>query len=392
MNENNDREFRQQKLKEILNALHDGKPVDDVKKQFAAVFSNVDAKELAEAEHALVREGMPIAEIQRLCDVHAAVVGKSVESIHAPTVNDTDYPGHPLSVLRQENTALRKLVEHLKEVFPKLPATHTDFLESMGKLSQIEQHYLRKETLLFPMLERHGIDTPPKVMWGVHDEIRLQLKSLKKALSGHDFLKLKSEFEPLLDKINDMIDKEAQILVPMALGALTDEEWAQVAAESKEIGWCLIDPPPDWGNIKHSPQPEKENGLHFAGGTLSAAELTAILDALPMELTFVGKDDTMRYFSHKGNRILSRTVAAVGRNVENCHPPAIAHQVMELIESLKAGHTDSEHFWFQLGDRTIYNTYKALRDQNGEYLGILEMTQDISPLQAVQGEKRLTKQ
>ena len=121
----------------------------------------------------------------------------------------------------------------------------------------------------------------------------------------------------------------------------------------------------------------------------STEMLEAILDALPVEVSFVDDADTVRYYSKGDKRIFRRTPAVIGRKVQDCHPPKSLHKVEQVISDLKSGKRDVAEFWIDLNGRKIYIRYFAVRDKAGKYLGTLEVTQDITDIQKITGEKRL---
>lgn len=393
----NNREFRQQILKELISELHDGKSVDDVKEKFAEVFGNVSAEEIAQAEQALIADGLPVTEVQRLCDVHASVFKGSIEDIHRAPVS-SELPGHPADTLKRENSAIEKEIDEVRTQLALLPDSDAKDKVRAGlkRLTEIDRHYLKKENLFFPYMEQYGITAPPKVMWGVDDEIRAQLKAVLAKLASEELSSLTEEIEAFLDKAGEMIFKEENIMLPMLLENLTQDEWKTIADESEELGYCLIDSVPVWtpsagkaSEAAAQEQPGIAGAIHLPTGVLKVEELSRMLDTLPIDITFVGKDDTVRYFSQGAERVFPRTKAIIGRKVSNCHPPASVHIVEKLVEDFKAGRKDHEDFWINMGEKFILIRYFAVRDEAGEYLGVLEVTQNIRPLQAIEGEKRL---
>ncbi len=376
----NNREYRKNALKNILRQLHEGRAVDEVKEQFSAAFGGVSAEEISQAEQALIREGLPVSEVQRLCDVHASVFKGSIEDIHKP-VEEPDMPGHPVHTLKAENRAIEALIEAIRDGGSGLK-------EGLERLYEgIDIHYKKKENLLFPYMEKYGITAPPKVMWGVDDEIRELLRSAQEAASP-------SAAEPAFTKALDMIFKEENILLPILLENLTDDEWKKSAEESAEFGYCLIDNVPAWEPAQKAEQSASHaqapaGGIHLPTGSFTAKELERIFNTLPVDITFVGKDDLVHYFSQSNERIFPRTTAVIGRNVSDCHPPASVHVVEKLVGDFKSGAKDSEDFYIRMKDKYILIRYFAVRGEDGEYMGVLEVTQNIAPLQAISGEKRL---
>lgn len=390
----NNREYRQQVLQELISQLHDGKSVDEVKDQFAAVFGNVSAEEIAQAEQALILGGLPVGEVQRLCDVHAAVFKGSIEEIHRPS-DPAKIPGHPINTLWRENRALETLIQDMQSKLSSGANAQSGLKDDLTRLMEIDRHYSKKENLLFPYLEQYGITAPPKVMWGVDDEIRDELKEILKKLPAESAAQLAPRLEALFNRITEMIFKEENILFPMLIENLTQDEWKIIADEVADLGYCLIDGAPVWKpTAENKPKAElrEEAGpgvITLPTGILKTEELVRMLDTLPIDITFVGKDDTVKYFSQGAERVFPRTKAIIGRKVSNCHPPASVHIVEKLVEDFRDGRKDQEDFWIKMGDKYILIRYFAVRSEAGEYLGVLEVTQNIRPIQEISGEKRL---
>ncbi len=395
----NNREHRQEGLKEVIRELHAGKSVEEVKEKFAKIIDGVSAKEISMMEVQLVKEGLPIEEIQYLCNVHAAVFKGSIEEIHHPE----EVPGHPIYTMREENKALEELI--LERINPNLDKfmeedseeNRIKLLEDINLLWDLDKHYSRKENLIFPYLEKYGITAPPQVMWGADDEIRAFIKEAKASLVDYKGNKdeVKEKLEKAVLEIEEMIFKEDSILFPMTLDTLTEDEWIRVYEESDEIGFAFIDPQTEWkrARVQFDDKEEEEEDfkgyIKFETGRLSPKEINHILNTIPGDMTFVDKDNIVKYFSQGKERIFARTKTVIGRSVENCHPPASVHVVEKIVEELQSGKKDNEQFWIKLGDKFVLIQYFAVRDDNGEFMGVLEFSQNIAPIQAITGEKRL---
>jgi hypothetical protein len=401
----NNREYRQKILKELIGELHKGKTVDEVKPRFEKLIEGIDATEIAQMEQALIMEGMPVEEIQRLCDVHAAVFKGSIEEIHRPTKPE-DTPGHPVHTFKLENTAIERLIKeriqvHLQEFkADDNPENLAKLTEDINALWQIDKHYLRKENLLFPFMEKYGITAPPKVMWGVDDEIREDIKAIKNMLKHYNGEKdvLLERINNTINRVTEMIFKEENILFPMVLETLSEDEWLKIEEESGEIGYTLIDVKTKWKPVRvnveekveeEGEKPSNDGYIKFETGVLTPEEINGIFNTIPLDITFVDKDGFVKYFSQGKERIFPRTKAAIGREVKNCHPPASVHIVEKIVEDLKSGKKENEDFWIKMGDKYVYIRYFAVRDEKGEFLGIMEVTQNIKPIQEITGEKRL---
>jgi len=399
----NNREYRQKVLKELIGELHEGKSVDEVKARFEKLIDGVSPSEISEMEQALIREGMPVSEVQRLCDVHAAVFKGSIEEIHRPE-SEADTPGHPIHTFKEENRALEALVNEkllpaVKDAESEDSGDYASLLSDIFReLWEIDKHYSRKENLLFPYMEKYDITAPPKVMWGVDDEIRAQIKEVMALLkdSNADKKETLEKAAAAGDRVLEMIFKEENILFPMVLETLTEDEWMEIEKSSDEIGYCLYKPAMRWLPMRteasgaEKPKVEETAGyVHFDAGFMLPEEINALLNTLPIDMTFVDKNGEVKYFSQGKERIFARPKTIIGRQVSNCHPPASAHIVEGIVADLMSGKKDHEDFWIKMGEKYVYIRYFAVRNAKGEYLGTVEVSQDIKPIQDITGEKRL---
>lgn len=395
---------RQEMLKEIIKELHAGKNVDEVKAKFEEAVGDVTVVEISQLERALMQEeGIPVAEVQRLCSVHAAIFKGSIEEIHR-SEKPEDEPGHPIHTWKMENKEVDMLVNFKiqlhTERFEKEDSDENRFklLEDLNLLWDLDKHYSRKENLLFPYLEKYGIDGPTKVMWGVDDAIRLAIKEAKVKLTDYQGNKeeVVAVLNQVIKEVTEMIFKEENILFPMALQTLTEDEWVKIAAESEEIGFCLTAPQGVWKPVRHALPLEEtaetvasEGYIRFETGMVSLKQLETLLNHLPVDITFIDENDVVRYFSHGKERIFARTKAVIGRTVQNCHPPQSVHTVEKLLQDFKSGEKDAEDFWIQMKDKFIYIRYFAVRDEKGTYMGTLEFTQNVAGIRALEGQKRI---
>jgi DUF438 domain-containing protein len=399
---------RQAMLKEIIKELHAGKSVEEVKARFAEAVGDVTVAEISAMEHSLMtEEGIPVSEVQRLCSVHTAIFKGSIEQIHRSSQPE-EQPGHPVHTFKLENREIEKLVNFRMDLhgtkFQKNDSEEQIFklLEDLSLLLDLDKHYSRKENLLFPYLEKYGIYGPTKVMWGVDDNIRRMIKEAKAALSTYsgNAAEIGVQLEEIIKEVNEMIFKEENILLPMALDKLTEDEWVKIARESDEIGFCLTPPEQEWiperaaepdGAVLEETEGATPQGgfIRFETGLLSLHQLETVLNHLPVDLTFIDENDVVRYFSHGKERIFARTKAVIGRTVQNCHPPQSVHVVEKLLQDFKAGRKDAEDFWINIKDKFIYIRYFAVRDESGQYMGTLEFTQNIAPIRALEGQKRI---
>ncbi len=400
---NTNKDKRQQLLKEMILKLHDGVPAEEVKKEFQLHFTGVSSYEISQMEQSLMDEdGIEAEEIQRLCEVHADIFKGSVEQVHTRSKEEESI-GHPVRVLREENYALKSLMED--QLIPQVKnyleghdeKTKTQLLTNMNLLWDIDKHYSRKENVIFPYMEKYGISAPPKVMWGVDDEIRLDIKNLKEAIVTDDKETVEKTYEATFTRIDEMIFKEEEILIPMVLEKFTEDEWLEIADDSEEIGYCLVSPEGKWvpervsfiGMTPKTKESIQDGNIRFGVGFLKFAELEKILNALPIDMTFIDVDDKVKYFNLAKERIFARTKSVIGRTVQNCHPPQSVNTVEKLLQDFKSGAKDEESFWINSRGMFILIHYYAIRDDHGKYMGTLEVTQNVKSIRELEGEKRI---
>lgn len=397
--------YKQEILKRLIKDLHNGRDFNEVKKEFGELVEGVEATEIADMEQQLINEGMPPEEIKKLCDVHAALFRDTLQDNEPLEL----IPGHPLHILKHENDEARKVLDDLHLIVKQLSTGDGDALSPLETLKEkitffkdnLDSHYSKKENIFFPYLEKHNITGPPSVMWSVDDEIRDMLKSFKSTL---DMLKPKEDtdkysdmnqsFLKFKDKVVEMFFKEENILTPMMKDALTEAEWIEIKEQIRDFGPSFSKPEkdewkPEIPNLPSAPATPTNDAIELDTGALTPLEINTVLKNLPVDVTFVGKDDTVRYFSLGKERIFTRTKSIIGRKVQNCHPPDSVHIVEKIVNDFKSGKHHFAEFWLELNGAFIHIRYLALRDENGEYLGTMEVSQDLTKLRALEGERRL---
>lgn len=382
---------RLQLLRDIILRLHQGEDPRAVKELFRANFDTVDASEIIAMEQSLVDDGMDVMEIQKLCDIHADVFDGSIDEIHG-IVGDYLKPGHPVHVMKDENRGIEDTLNDIQKAIEE--DNRFALLSSLNILWDIDKHYSVKENCYFPLMEKYGFTAPPQVMWGVDDEIRDDLKSFKQGVEKG--LIDVDAFNEVRKRIEDMIFKEEQILLPMILDVFTEDEWLQIAHDTKEIGYCIRVPEAKWVPNRRSfvdqyreDRALKSNNMHFKIGHLTMEELEGIMNHLPIDMTFIDKDDTVKYFNQAPDRVFVRSASVIGRTVQNCHPPRSVGTVESMLEDFKSGKSKSESFWIQMGEKFIHISYYAIFNDTNEYIGTLEVSHDVKQYRDLEGEKRL---
>ncbi len=395
---------RKKKLKELILKLHEGHSQEEVRQELLESLSQIPYDEVVEVEQELISEGLPEEEVLKLCDAHSAVLQGNVDLSASKQIPD----GHPIDVMLHENKALKQLEQDIQKVFTTIAEQPQNLSKEnvmklrglFNQLFDVDKHYQRKEYLLFPFLENHGITGPPKVMWGKHDEIRELIKGSIEILKAEDVTseELLAAAEivllPAIKGVVEMTIKEEEILFPMTLDMLTDAEWYEIEKQSLEIGYCLYDPPkawkPAWAEQDTLTEMNKTAGnIQLPSGSFKVEELLAILNHLPLDMTFVDKDDKVKYFSQGSERIFQRNRAILNRDVRLCHPPSSAHIVDKIIDDFRTGKASRAPFWINMGGKMIHIEYFALRSESGEYLGTLEVSHNVQGYRELEGEQRI---
>ncbi|MCB0750203.1 MAG: DUF438 domain-containing protein [Ignavibacteriae bacterium] len=400
---NNSRK-RVDKLKELILTLHKDKSASDVQKELTELMGSVPYGEVVQAEEELIQDGLEREEVLKFCDIHTAALKRNIDTSMAKGIPE----GHPVDTFIKENQALQKEIDTIQHIYHTISSRSDDencndilkeIHQHFNNLMDVDKHYVRKENLVFPYLEKNEITGPPMVMWGKHDEIRGFLKSSIELL--RDVPEVTKEevegfwelmFYPAINGIQEMFYKEEQILFPMCMDTLTEIDWYEIYKQSDEIGFCLFSPEIEWKpnvTIEESGNVNSDNKIKLSTGLFTVEEIESMLNSIPQDITFVDKDDKVRYFSQGKERIFDRNKAILGREVQYCHPPSSVHIVNQIVDDFKSGRQDEAVFWINMGGKLIHITYYAVRNKENEYLGTVEVTQDITKINKIGGERRL---
>lgn len=386
---------RVEQLKSFLKRLGTGEELGAVREDFVSQFAHVEASEIMKAEQGLMREGTPLAEVQQLCDLHSALfhgstIHEQMDAEHAKVeavleaqeksqsvVALVETVGHPLNRLTEENKALDALIEATKVKV----ASKTAIVDDVNEVRQVSIHYAKKGDLLYPHLKvAYDISGPSLVMWTVDGDIRDGFGRLARAESIDDAWY--EEFDGLLTRAQEMIYKEQNILFPICAENFSTEEWYQIYKDTEQYEEIFGVERVAWTEAesalaaKAAPTSGDSNTIALIGGSLTLEQLDAMLNTMPMEITFVDHVDINRYFND-GEKVFKRPTTAIGRDVFSCHPPKVEPIVRGIIESFRNGERDNVAVWLEKVGRPFYVNYMAVRDQNNNYLGTLELVQDM---------------
>ena len=417
-------------IKDILKRLHRGEDLESLKKELSNVLAKITPWEIGFIEQMLIADGIKPLEIAFLCNTHVELfkdrIVEDKELLKIPS-------GHPLNTLLRESHELLGDIEKLTLYLNTLKFAEERREEALKeihrlliKLLSVKKHFMRVQMLVFPYLERKGLTAIPRVLWTRQDQlfglIKTSLKILNNLRTQYSLEDLVAKLEELTREATNMVFRETRILYPTLRILLTEGEWTAIKMEEDLIGYYNVEPGNEWKptakpiypymvhgitdkeiieklpsevrNLLSKEEKDdykliREGDLELHEGYLSRDEIDAILQTLPIDISFVDKHNRLRYYSLGRERIFVRTKTTLGRPVAYCHPPRSVHIVKRIIEEFKAGRRDKAEFWINMGGRLIYITYYPVRNDRGEYLGTLEVVQDITNLKKIEGEKRL---
>lgn len=375
-------------IKSYLNRLGAGEDLETLRTEFRENFKDVDPSEILGAEESLIKDGTPINELQKLCDLHSALFhdGDQEENIIAQvkpasfenkneiTADLINEDFHPLNTFDRENQELKKLIDQAKDALER----EEDFYPVFAEMKDLSIHYAKKGDLLYPLLEAgYEIVGPSNVMWTVDGEIRSDLRRLlkNKDQAGDNI----ENFKDLLKRIEEMIFKEEKILFPNCAVNFTEDQWIGIYKDMKDYD-IAFGVEGTWAKGEEADDVKLEfagEEVHLSGGSLKINELNALLNTIPAEITFVDKDNINKYFND-GEKLMKRPKMALGRNVMTCHPPKVQVMVNAIIDDFRNARRNNVPVWMEKAGKTLYVNYIAVRDDEGNYLGTLELVQDMT--------------
>lgn len=295
--------------------------------------------------------------------------------------------GHPVRVYIDENTYLREILRELDET--DAVTEFQKFFNLFNQLSEVEKHYARKENQLFPFLEKHGWTGPSQGMWNFHDSIRDLLRAVRKNIENKKIESLNEEMRVIFAETQRMMLIEEMRLFPNALQLLTEGEWKQMRAGDEEIGWMLKTKPVSYPLEAEVKPVAPEGRFCLDEGFLNPEQVNLMLKFMPVDLTYVDENDRVVFYNRGEDRVFPRSAGIIGREVRFCHPPKSVGTVLRILEEFKKGRKNEAAFWIRFKGRIIHIRYFAIRDRELNYKGVIEMSQDITEIQKLQGEQRL---
>jgi len=308
--------------------------------------------------------------------------------------------GHPVKVYYEESSFIQEILFELNEVNPV--EDFQKYFNIFNQLTTIEKRFTRKENQLFPYLEKHGWEGPSQGMWSFHDNLRDQIRLLNTYNSEKNTTKIIENIPYLIEGIKRLLSIEDMKLFPNSMELLSEEDWKEFYIGDEEIGWMLIEKPVPYPAVEEvayvHPSDDftqrdlsfsLENTFHYDEGYMTPEQVNLLLRFLPVDITYVDENDKVIFYNRGDDRVFPRSKGIIGREVKFCHPPKSVHMVLRIVEEFKAGTKDVAEFWFNFKGQTIHVRYFAIRDNDKQYKGVIEMSQDITDIQKLEGQKRL---
>ncbi|NLI90451.1 MAG: DUF438 domain-containing protein [Epulopiscium sp.] len=368
-------------------------------------FDSITGQEFALSEQNLTNHGISDQVITDRLD-------ELIEIFEDIRISDKINPpeGHPINTYIKEVEAIKKLIYKMEE------ALEGKFIKNVWEeiyeqLEEVKIHFARKQNQLYPALEKKKFNKPTKIMWTLEDRISGIINKNKLLLKEDKHAKFIRKQEKLISSLEDMMAKEIEVLYPTAMNLISDEEFIDMRKGDDEIGYCLIDTPAIYKNAgnKHLDNQtdfmkdlssllskhgiiddlSSQSTLEVSRGQLTLDQINLIFKHLKVDLSYVDENEIVRFYTDTKDRIFPRSPGVIGRKVENCHPKESLDKVLEVIEEFKSGAQDEAEFWLDTGEKFIYINFIAVRDDEGNFKGVLEMMQDITRIKELEGNQLL---
>ncbi len=286
---------------------------------------------------------------------------------------------HPIEIYLRENLLIKELLNQIKDI--NLENDFEKFYAIFNDLNEVDKHYTRKENQLFPYIEKYGWETTTQYMWTFHDQIRDELKQIRKKIENNNFSNINFMIKDLIENMSHMILLEETSVFPNAINSLTTLEWQEIQEGDKEIGFMIdIKDENHKNNIQIKKAPIEISPFSYDKDFLSPNQINLIFKHLPIDVTYVDENDRVVFYNNADKRIFPRSPGIIGREVKFCHPPKSVDQVLKILEAFKNGEKDVAEFWINFKNRVIHIRFFAIRDENRIYKGVMELTQDITDI------------
>jgi DUF438 domain-containing protein len=388
-----DEKVRIQKLTEVFYAIYHGRYGLQLIRQNQEYIGQAKPEDIIRITDQLIRNNIPMAPLKTAVNKFLNVVYKPLMALEPPAVA----PGGLLDWCFRNNTGMGDLLKSARPLIKMInggaatPEITGQLKDCFGGLAKMDRYYLIKENILFPLLEKSWKDHRcVKIMWSFHDDIRKEIRQMMELLNepGFSLTAFNRLAGELFFHMNAIRFREERILFPVICRTIPEATVDALLPHCAKIGFPYYNP-----EMPEETEETSTNSLageiDLGTGILTPEQIMLIFNHLPVDITFIDENDQVRYYSTPPDRIFTRTKAVIGRDVRNCHPPESVHKVEKILSAFRRGERDSATFWIRMGEETVLIQYFACRDGQGHYKGVAEVSQVITSIQSLTGERRI---
>ena len=381
-------------LTELFEAIiYKQKAAETIHKFQSTTIANITPDDVVIFVHQLVDSGYPMDDIKSGINKLLNVLRRPLDDFRYEKPADDSFFGVCIQNNAQAISHLNKIRPYILEINKKALTSEikTELITLWTDVQKFTDYYLIKENILFPLVEKYVADYRCiSVMWSIHDDIRKNINQLIDILNLNDtdLKHLNRLTGDIFYNIYSIIFREERLLFPVIQKYIPADEIENIWNESVESGFPYINPPKKENVMEKNKVPS--DLIELKSGQLTAEQIVLVFSHLPVDITFVDENNKVRFFSTPKERIFHRTNAVLGRDVHNCHPKESVHVVEQIVEAFRAGKKDKADFWISMrnGKRVLIQ-YFAVRNEHNEYKGVIEVTQEISEIQRLEGDRRI---
>ncbi|HRG03980.1 MAG: DUF438 domain-containing protein [Bacteroidia bacterium] len=381
-------------LTELFEAIiYKQKAAETIHKFQSTTIANITPDDVVIFVHQLVDSGYPMDDIKSGINKLLNVLRRPLDDFRYEKPADDSFFGVCIQNNAQAISHLNKIRPYILEINKKALTSEikTELITLWTDVQKFTDYYQIKENILFPLVEKYVADYRCiSVMWSIHDDIRKNINQLIDILNLNDtdLKHLNRLTGDIFYNIYSIIFREERLLFPVIQKYIPADEIENIWNESVESGFPYINPPKKENVMEKNKVPS--DLIELKSGQLTAEQIVLVFSHLPVDITFVDENNKVRFFSTPKERIFHRTNAVIGRDVHNCHPKESVHVVEQIVEAFRAGKKDKADFWISMrnGKRVLIQ-YFAVRNEHNEYKGVIEVTQEISEIQRLEGDRRI---
>lgn len=384
---------RAKDLSKFMQGLIDGKSGAELVKKYKLITENYIPIDILAAFDILFENDVDIEDLKTASNKLFNILYKTLSSYDAiePKIDSFIY------FLIKDNQSTDNQLKNIKPLIKEInKGVSKDLIKKLAdafiQLQKIDLHYTVKENVLFPVLEKQWKNHQClKLMWSFHDDIRQNLKITIESLEAKEFdLKHFNKISSLVFfNIYTIIFREEKILFPIMKENIELDVLDDMLRQCHEMGLPFTKTKYKEKSKKSQAEKEDIKTIKLQTGKVSIEQMEMIFKHLPVDITYVDENDTVKFYSDPPHRIFPRTSSIIGRKIQNCHPPESVSVVNKIVDAFRKGEKEEANFWIHMGPKFVLIRYFAVRDNDNNFRGTLEVSQEISEIQKLEGDRRL---